>query len=143
MRYKLCCLLLLLISVTCFSQDLLTPDPPFSLNEHVVSTSFFHWYTTDTGQLSSPWLPIDSRTNWTGTADWWKSQIKQVMLANIDVMYVHLIPAYEPQRQSLFQALSQMRADGYDVPKVAPFLDPIITWGNLAPGDRGHPGLNT
>jgi len=27
--------------------------------------------------------------------------------------------------------LGEMRAEGYDVPKVAPFLDPLITWFNL------------
>ena len=109
---------------------LLTSSKPFALNDHIISASFFHWYTEYTGQLSGPWLPIKGRASWTGTTDWWKTQVKQIMLANIDVLYVHLMPYYEPQRLSFFRALSEMREDGYDVPKVAPFLDPIITWGS-------------
>ena len=105
-----------------------TPSKPFALTNHIISTSFFHWYTATSGQLSGPWRPVDGRVNWTGEPGWWKTQIKQVMLAGIDVMYVHLIPSFEQQRINLFKALSEMRYDGYDVPKIAPFLDPIITW---------------
>ena len=107
-----------------------TSAKPFDLDDHIISTSFFHWYTSTGGQMGGPWLPLEGRANWTGTTEWWKSQIKQVMLANIDVLYVHLIPHMDQQRINLFQALSEMRHDGYDVPKVTPFLDPIITWGN-------------
>ena len=105
-----------------------TSDKSFAKEEHIISTSFFHWYTKNSGQLNGPWLPRDGRENWTGEPGWWKTQIKQVMLAGIDVMYVHLIPTYEQQRINLFRALYEMRQDGYDVPKVCPFLDPIITW---------------
>jgi len=31
-------------------------------------------------------------------------------------------------RINLFRALYEMRLEGYDVPRVAPFLDPLITW---------------
>ena len=41
-----------------------------------------------------------------------------MMSANIDVMYVHLIPEFDQERTNLFQALNQLRAQGYDVPKV-------------------------
>ncbi len=109
---------------------LLTSSKPFALDDHIISASFFHWYTATSGQLSGPWLPIKGRASWTGRIDWWKTQIKQVMLANIDVLYVHLMPAYEAQRATFFRALSEMREEGYEVPKVAPFLDPIITWGS-------------
>jgi len=105
-----------------------TSAKPFDLDEHIISTSFFHWYTATSGQLSSPWMASDGRENWTGESGWWRTQIKQVMLANIDVLYVHLIPSMEQQRINLFRALAEMRYDGYDVPKVVPFLDPIITW---------------
>ncbi|RLD11234.1 MAG: hypothetical protein DRI44_04055 [Chlamydiae bacterium] len=105
-----------------------TSSKSFALTNHIISTSFFHWYTKNGGQLSGSWLPRDGRASWSGESGWWKTQIKQVMLAGIDVLYVHLIPAFEQQRINLFQALSEMRYDGYDVPKVAPFLDPIITW---------------
>ena len=127
-------LLLLVLSVSSSFVEaqshppLFTSCSGFNLNDHVVSTSVFHWYTSTGGQLSGPWLPLDGRQNWTGTASWWKSQIKQMMTANIDLLYVHLIPHMEQQRINLFDALSQLRAEGYDVPKVAPFLDPVITW---------------
>ena len=109
---------------------LLTSAKPFALDDHIISASFFHWYTATSGQLSGPWLPLKGRASWTGSIDWWKTQIKQIMLANIDVLYVHLMPHSEAQRIYFFKALYEMRLDGYDVPKIAPFLDPIITWGS-------------
>jgi len=109
--------------------NLYTPNPSFNMADHIVSTSFFHWYTSTGGQLSSPWLPREGRPAWTGEPDWWKGQIKQTMMANIDMFYVHLFPGSELQRINLFTALNQLRSEGYDVPKIAPFLDPIITWG--------------
>jgi len=107
---------------------LYTPAPSFDKVDHVVSTSLFHWYTAVAGQLSGPWLPLEGRPAWTGTPDWWQGQIKQMMMANIDILNVHLIPSMEQQRINLFQALNQLRYEGYDVPKVVPFLDPLITW---------------
>ena len=53
--------------------------------------------------------------------------IKEVMAANIDVLYVELIPYMEAQRVNLFLALNQLRREGWDVPKVCPFLDPEIS----------------
>jgi hypothetical protein len=53
-----------------------------------------------------------------------------MMSANIDTLYVHLFDSgvHEQRRINLFKALGQMRAAGYDVPKVVPFLDPPLTW---------------
>ena len=111
--------------------SLYTQGRVFNLSDHIVSASVFHWYTADDGQWSGPWEPLDGRWNWTGTSTWWQSQIKQMMMANIDVMWVHLIPHFETQRINLFTALNQLRSQGYDVPKVAPFLDPVITWDGM------------
>jgi hypothetical protein len=63
-----------------------------------------------------------------GRAAFWRDQVKQMMSANIDIIYVHLLPHFEQQRINLFQSLNELRAQGYDVPKVAPILDPVITW---------------
>ena len=117
-------------------EGLFTPGRTFRLDSHIVSTSVFHWYTRTGHQLRSPWVALGGRDTWTGEPEFWKGQIKQIMSANIDMMYVHLIPdsaygenrGYERQRINLFQALNELRADGYDVPQVAPFLDPMITW---------------
>ncbi|KAA3618709.1 MAG: T9SS C-terminal target domain-containing protein [Calditrichaeota bacterium] len=106
----------------------LTAAPSFGMDSHIVSTSVFHWYYPQAGQLSGPWRPVEGRENWTGQPDWWKSQIKQIMAANIDVLWVHLMNQSEDARANLFQALYELRIEGYDVPKVAPFLDPLITW---------------
>ncbi|RKX45269.1 MAG: hypothetical protein DRP64_04960, partial [Verrucomicrobia bacterium] len=114
-------------SVLCHAQ-LLTKGDGFSIDSHVVSTSFFHWYTADDGQKVGPWLPLEGRENWTGSVEWWKGQVKQTMLANIDLLYVHLICEMEEQRVNLFRSLAELRAEGYDVPKIAPFLDPMIIW---------------
>ena len=115
------------------AQDLYTTGRAFNVSDHIVSTTVFHWYTSTTGQLYSPWRAYEGRENWTGEVPFWKDQIKQMMSANIDAIWVHLwtTPGHnmDQQRINLFAALSQLRAEGYDVPKVAPFLDPMITWG--------------
>lgn len=107
---------------------LFAPRPSFNVTNHLVSVSLFQWFNSNGGQLSGPWQPLEGRTNWTGTTNFWRSQIKQIMAANIDVLYVHLIPSSEEQRTNLFQSLNQLRREGWNVPKVAPFLDPLITW---------------
>jgi len=117
--------------------ELFTPMDQFTIDSHVIYTSFFHWYSANAGQKTGPWIPLGGRETWTGTTSFWKGQIKQVMAANIDIMLVHLIPSWENQRITLFKALYEMRQEGYNVPKVAPFLDPIITWNNKANVDLG------
>lgn len=101
---------------------------PFGKLSRIVSTSFFHWFAANGGQRSGPWQPVEGRPNWAGTPAWWQTQIKQVMSANIDVINVHLIPTTEERRITLFQGLKAMLDAGYDIPDVAPFLDPLITW---------------
>lgn len=109
--------------------DLFGPAPvAFEDSSHLVSATMFHWYASTGGQLTGPWRPVEGRENWTGLPPWWKTQIQQIMAANIDMLYVHLIPQTEERRLTLFTAFSELRAEGYDVPKIAPFLDPLITW---------------
>ena len=115
--------------------DLMAPTSSIARSDHYVATSVFHWFTSNGGQRTGPWRPVDDRSNWTGEPDWWKTQVKQMMSANIDVLYVHLIPSMEQQRVNLFQALAELRLEGYRTPKVAPFLDPIITWNILGDVD--------
>ena len=103
----------------------------FLISDHIVSTSFFTWFSVDGGQQSSPWIPLEGRETWTGGVSFWKEFIKQVMAANIDVLYVELIPYMENQRGNLFMALYLLRSEGWDVPKVCPFLDPEITYSTL------------
>jgi len=86
--------------------ELLTPAPSFNMDSHIGSPTVFHWYVPNGSQLSGPWRPIEGRENWTGETDWWKSQIKQIMAANIDVLWVHLIPTVEHIRVNLFRALN-------------------------------------
>lgn len=107
-----------------------TEADSFSPDDHYVATSFFHWLTSNGGQTVGPWLPLEGRENWTGEPDWWKTQIKQVMAANIDVIYVHLIHQLEAQRVNLFIALDELRAEGYDTPKIAPFFDAQVIYND-------------
>ncbi len=111
-----------------YPDSLMTGDYNFEVTSHVVGTAMFHWYTAYGGQVSGPWIPLEGRENWTGDADFWKRMIKQSMAANIDVYYVHLIPQIEQPRIHLFQALYELRVEGWDVPKVCPFFDPLITY---------------
>ena len=114
---------------------LFSPRPSFNLTNRLVSVSVFQWFTSNGGQLSGHGRLVEGRSNWTGTTNFWRGQLKQIMAANIDVLYVHLIPSSEQQRINLFQALNQLRGEGWNVPKVAPFLDPMITWNEQAPVD--------
>lgn len=94
-----------------------------------VGTTVFHWFEAQEGNVRGPWPPLGGRQSWTGTAAFWREQIRQMMLANIDAIYLHCIEKFEPPRIAFFQAYAQLRAEGYDVPKLAPFLDPNILWG--------------
>jgi len=110
--------------------DLYTYGQSYAHSTKTVSTSVFVWYP---GQASSPWVAMGGARGapgWDGLPAFWQSQIKQMMTANIDTMYVHVTGGYTEQTVNLFTGLRQLRAQGYDVPKVAPFLDPIIVWGN-------------
>ncbi len=113
------------------ADSLLTAGDHFSVDNHIVATSFFSWYGAHEGQQSSPWVAVGGRESWTGTPDFWKRMIKEAMFANIDVLYVELIPFMEDKRGNLFLALNQMRRDGWDVPKVCPFFDPRISYDIL------------
>jgi hypothetical protein len=108
--------------------EIYRPGYGFGLNDHIVSTIVFHWFNETGHQLTGAWLPVEGRENWTGEPEWWKSQIKQIMASNIDIIYIHLYRHYEQERINLFTALAELRSQGYDVPKVAPFLDPRVIW---------------
>lgn len=109
--------------------DLTTPGrPSWNRWDPIVTTTLFHWFTRNDGNLSGHWTPIEGRENWTGEKDFWIGQIKQMMRANIDLVYVHLINRFEQQRINFFTALYELRRLGWDVPKVAPFLDPFGIW---------------
>ncbi len=103
----------------------------FSVNSHIVATSFFGWYGEGEWQLNGPWIPVNGRESWDGSIEFWKRMIKEVMFANIDVLYIELIPVMQQSRGNLFIALNQLRAEGWNVPKVCPFLDPEITYSML------------
>lgn len=104
------------------------PRRTFSRFDPIVYTTLFHWFTKDGGNVTGPWAPVEGRQLWTGEKDWWITQIKQIMMANIDMVHVHLIPRFEEQRLALFAAFHELRNQGYDVPKVVPFLDPFGIW---------------
>jgi hypothetical protein len=126
-------ILFLALSVAAFA----TPGRAFVGADKLVAAYVFHWFTATGGQTAGVWHPVEGRIHWDGSVDFWKRQIKDMMDANLDLIYVHLIPAYEPERVNLFTALGQLRAAGYRVPQVAPFLDPAITYdpGSLGPID--------
>src|SRR5262252_7015617 len=102
---------------------LLTSAATFNSTDHIVSTTVFHWFGANDGQVSGPWRPLGGRQTWDGSVDFFKAQIKDIMDANIQVMYCHLMgdPAHEQKQINLFQAASELRTQGYNVPKIAPF----------------------
>jgi hypothetical protein len=116
--------------------DFSVPAPrAFTSDSHIVSATVFHWYTSNGGQLDGPWPPPEGRAAWKGDVEFWQDQIKQMMSAGIDLINVIVIRSSEEQRVRLFEALAKLRAQGYDVPQVVPFLDPMITW-------HGKPRVN-
>ncbi len=107
-----------------------TPGRDFSDTDRYVATAVFHWFNVFGGQKDGPWVPLEGRGNWSGEARWWREQIKDMMDANFDVLYVHLFNGFHYQREQFFQALHELRSEGYDTPYIVPFLDPQIIWNN-------------
>ncbi|GEM_PF-6424102 len=114
-----------------YPDSLLIEGNHFKVSSHIVSTSFFCWYGPGEWQVVVPWIPVDGRESWDGSQRYWRTMIKQLMAANIDVVYVELIPTLETNRGNFFLALKSLRAEGWNVPKVCPFLDPEITYKML------------
>ena len=73
---------------------LFTSAPTYSSTNRYVATGVFQWFTAQWRPAHGPWRPLEGRANWTGRPDWWQGQIKQMMTANIDVLYVHLDPGH-------------------------------------------------
>src|SRR6516165_4334215 len=104
------------------------PGRAYTSNTIFVGTSVFHWFLPTEGNVRGPWRPMEGRLAWTGEPDFWVGQIKQIMMSNIDVVYLHCINSFEQQRINFFRAYNQLRREGWEVPKVAPFLDPFYLW---------------
>ncbi len=101
----------------------------FTASDRWVGTHVFHWFMNYGGQIQGPWRPVEGRGKWTGEVPFWRDQIKDMMDSNIEVLYVHLWNGFHLQREQFFEALNQLRREGYDTPLVMPFLDPLIIWG--------------
>ena len=116
------------------------PPNTLTTSSHYVSTTAFTWFATGIGQVSGPWAPLEGRDAWDGTPAFFESQIKQMMAANIDVVFVEQFSTTANGgfcccgNYNLFLAMSNLRAQGYNVPKVAPILDPSISVGSGWPG---------
>ncbi len=116
------------VAVSQTSDSLLTEGNHFSVSDHIVSTSFFCWYGEGDWQVNGPWIPVNGRDSWDGSVAFWERMIKEAMTANMDVFYVELIPTMEESRIRFFLALNSLRREGWNVPKVCPFLDTEITY---------------
>lgn len=105
-----------------------TEGRPFNQNDRLVVAYVFAWYTPTMGQTRGVWHPLEGRPKWDGTVDFWKRQVKDMMDANVDLIYVHLINKFRTERANLYTALRDLRLEGYRVPQIAPWLDPNITF---------------
>lgn len=105
-----------------------TPGRRYTSADRTVGVYVFHWYTPGRGQTRSVWKPREGREAWDGSVEFWKRQVKDILDANVDILYVHLIDQFEPERVNLFRALAELRAEGFRTPSVVPFLDPAITF---------------
>ena len=109
-------------------RPLFQPGRGFNRFEPFVGTTVFLWFQPRAGNLSGAWPPLGGRSSWTGDEAFWIGQLKEMMLANIDAIYVHCIPNFTDQRSDFFKAYASLRASGWDVPKISPFLDPFNWW---------------
>lgn len=136
LRLGACVTLALVASLPSTAQGpLYSAGRTFSATDRFIGAHVFHWYTpfnTDPGewQASGAWRPLAGRASWDGSVNFFYQQLKDMMDANLDVIYVELmdVPDVEQQRINLFRAYNQLRAEGYDPPKVAVFLDAFMTW---------------
>lgn len=113
--------------------DLMRPGRGYSRYVPFVGTTVFHWFLPNEGNVMGPWQPLGGRKSWDGEPDFWVGQIKQIMMANIDAVYMHCIDKYEQPRINFFKACNMLRRQGWEIPKVAPFLDPHILWAGKPP----------
>lgn len=109
----------------------------FRSTDRLVALSVFHWYTSTEGQTQGVWHPLEGRAAWDGTPAFWRRQVKDMMDANADLLFIHLIDRFDEQRFHLFQALGELRREGYRIPALAPFFDPAITF--YGPPDHQPP----
>ena len=108
--------------------DLLRPGRAYTQYVPFVGTTVFHWFRPTEGNVSGPWQPLGGRSSWSGEPDFWVGQIKQIMMANIDAVYLHCINNFEEERINYFRACNRLRHQGWEIPKIAPFLDPFYLW---------------
>jgi ubiquinone/menaquinone biosynthesis C-methylase UbiE len=108
--------------------DLYRAGYGFERVQPAVTTTVFLWFRENEGNVRGPWQPIGGRESWDGGVDFWRRQLKEMALSNMDAIYIHCINEYREQRLTLFRAYSQLRGQGWDLPKIAPFLDPLGLW---------------
>ena len=142
----LCCCLASLLVLAAVPASALPPPPvtegrPFHSEDRLVVAYVFGWYTATTGQTLGVWHPLEGRAEWDGSVAFWKRQVKDMMDANIDLIYVHVIYIFTEERANLFRALQELRKQGYQVPQIAPWFGPAFTFhpGHLGPIDLCDP----
>lgn len=99
-----------------------------------IGTYVFHWFNESSGQDQGPWMPLEGRDQWTGKVPFWRAQIKDIMDANIDVIFLHMWNGFHEEREQFFKAYQELRSEGYDTPALAPFLDPQLIWAENGTG---------
>lgn len=92
--------------------NLIRPGRSFKRMEPFVGTTVFHWYGPNEGSVRGPWPPIGGRATWTGEPAVWAAQIRQIMMANIDAVYLHCMNQYESIRINYFKACNHLRREG-------------------------------
>ena len=118
---------------------------------HTVSTIFFSvYYGSQTRWLQTGWTPVGG---WTSDydsrdPDWAESEIKDMMAANIDIVFHSMEPfagdndlAWVPEGygaacldglENFFETYLDMVEDGYDPPKVAEWVNLVIKKGHYS-----------
>lgn len=131
MRFQCSIVLTLLLLGTSSAAQVVPPANearPFTSDDRLVVAYVFSWFTATAGQTEGVWHPLEGRSEWDGSVAFWKRQVKDMMDANVDLVYLHLLDTFSTERTNLYQALSELREEGFRVPQIAPWLDPAVTF---------------
>ena len=117
--------------------DLFTPNVSFRKESKIISTTFFVWWG-EPAHRDGPWTPLEGNAFWDGSVSFFEAQIKHTMRAGIDELRVHYVDDFHAQRLNFFAAHRNLRARGYDVPTLTPFVDFEIIYNE----NHGRPQID-
>ncbi|MBI2049114.1 MAG: hypothetical protein HYT29_01615 [Parcubacteria group bacterium] len=91
--------------------------------EKLIGPVVFHWFTANSGQWTSPWIPIEGRRAWDGGVDFWKSQERLMRQAGFNMELFQVSYHNDLQQKNHLLAISDNRRKMLSTPKIVPFFE--------------------